>query len=78
MDIKNGFVGTVGNTPLIRLNSFSEETGCNILAKQNSSTLVVQSKTVQRYILLKMPKKKVYSNQVELSLKVLRVTLVLD
>ncbi|MBW4672428.1 MAG: cysteine synthase A [Cyanomargarita calcarea GSE-NOS-MK-12-04C] len=33
MDIKNGFIGTVGNTPLIRLNSFSEQTGCEILAK---------------------------------------------
>ncbi|MEB3279729.1 cysteine synthase A [Capilliphycus salinus ALCB114379] len=33
MDIKDGFVGTVGNTPLIRLNSFSEETGCEILGK---------------------------------------------
>jgi cysteine synthase A len=33
MDIKNGFVGTVGNTPLIRLNTFSQETGCEILAK---------------------------------------------
>ena len=33
MDIKAGFVGTVGNTPLIRLNSFSEETGCEILGK---------------------------------------------
>ncbi|MGF1540927.1 MAG: cysteine synthase A [Pleurocapsa sp.] len=33
MEIKNGFVGTVGNTPLIRLNSFSEETGCEILGK---------------------------------------------
>jgi cysteine synthase len=33
MDIKNGFVGTVGNTPLIRLHSFSEETGCEILGK---------------------------------------------
>ncbi len=33
MDIKNGFVGTVGNTPLIRLTSFSEETGCEILGK---------------------------------------------
>jgi cysteine synthase A len=33
MDIKYGFVGTVGNTPLIRLNSFSEETGCEILGK---------------------------------------------
>jgi len=33
MDIKNGFVATVGNTPLIRLNSFSEETSCEILGK---------------------------------------------
>lgn len=33
MDIKNGFIGTVGNTPLIRLNSFCEETGCEILGK---------------------------------------------
>ncbi|MBE9164438.1 MULTISPECIES: cysteine synthase A [Microcoleaceae] len=33
MDIKSGFVGTIGNTPLIRLNSFSDETGCEILGK---------------------------------------------
>lgn len=33
MDIKNGFVATVGNTPLIRLNSVSEATGCDILGK---------------------------------------------
>ena len=33
MDIKDGFVGTVGNTPLIRLSSFSEKTGCEILGK---------------------------------------------
>jgi len=33
MDIKQGFVNAVGNTPLIRLNSFSEETGCEILGK---------------------------------------------
>jgi cysteine synthase len=33
MDIKHGFVGAVGNTPLIRLNSFSDETGCEILGK---------------------------------------------
>jgi cysteine synthase len=33
MDIKNGFVDTVGNTPLIRLDSFCEETGCEILGK---------------------------------------------
>ncbi|MBD1868418.1 cysteine synthase A [Cyanobacteria bacterium FACHB-471] len=33
MDIRDGFVGAVGNTPLIRLHSFSEETGCEILGK---------------------------------------------
>lgn len=33
MDIKDGFVGTVGNTPLIRLNHVSQETGCEILGK---------------------------------------------
>ncbi|MBC6417614.1 MAG: cysteine synthase A [Prochloron sp. SP5CPC1] len=33
MNIKDGFIGTIGNTPLIRLNSFSEETGCEILGK---------------------------------------------
>lgn len=33
MDIKTGFVGTVGNTPLIRINSFSDQTGCEILGK---------------------------------------------
>lgn len=33
MDIRNGFISTIGNTPLIRLNSFSEETGCDILGK---------------------------------------------
>ena len=33
MDIKNGFVGAVGNTPLIRLTRLSEETGCEILGK---------------------------------------------
>ncbi len=33
MDIKRGFIDAVGNTPLIRLNSFSDETGCEILGK---------------------------------------------
>lgn len=33
MDIKGGFVGTVGHTPLIRLNRLSEATGCEILGK---------------------------------------------
>jgi cysteine synthase A len=31
--IRAGFSGSVGNTPLIRLNRFSDETGCEILGK---------------------------------------------
>src|ERR1700724_63517 len=33
MDIRDGFIGSVGNTPLIKLRRASEETGCNILGK---------------------------------------------
>jgi len=33
MDIRDGFVGTVGNTPLIKLRRASEATGCTILGK---------------------------------------------
>jgi cysteine synthase len=33
MEIKSGFIGAVGNTPLIRLNSLSDATGCEILGK---------------------------------------------
>jgi cysteine synthase A len=33
MDTKNGFVGTVGNTPLIKLKAASEATGCSIYGK---------------------------------------------
>ncbi|MGE5538771.1 MAG: cysteine synthase A [Gemmatimonas sp.] len=33
MDVRDGFIGTVGNTPLIRLKRASELTGCNILGK---------------------------------------------
>ncbi|HRO61929.1 MAG TPA: cysteine synthase A [Burkholderiaceae bacterium] len=32
-EIRDGFVGTIGNTPLIRLRKASEATGCEILAK---------------------------------------------
>ena len=32
-EIRDGFVGTIGNTPLIRLHKASEATGCEILAK---------------------------------------------
>ncbi len=33
MSLTDGFVGAVGNTPLIRLKHLSEETGCEILGK---------------------------------------------
>src|SRR6201992_1779464 len=33
MSISDGFAGSVGNTPLIRLRAVSEETGCQILGK---------------------------------------------
>ncbi len=33
MEIRDGFVGTIGNTPLIKLRRASEETGCTILGK---------------------------------------------
>jgi cysteine synthase len=31
--VLNGFMGTVGNTPLIKLEKFSKESGCDILVK---------------------------------------------
>src|SRR5947208_3100018 len=33
MQVRDGFVGTVGKTPLIKLRRPSEETGCTILGK---------------------------------------------
>ncbi len=33
MDIRDGFVGAIGHTPLIRLRRLSEQTGCEILGK---------------------------------------------
>jgi cysteine synthase A len=33
MTVREGFIGAVGNTPLIRLRRLSEETGCEILGK---------------------------------------------
>ena len=33
MSILNGLVDSIGNTPLIRINCLSEETGCEILGK---------------------------------------------
>ncbi len=33
MQLRDGFIGSIGDTPLIRLGHLSEETGCNILGK---------------------------------------------
>ncbi len=33
MDVRDGFIETIGNTPLIKLRRVSEETGCTILGK---------------------------------------------
>src|SRR5579883_3620101 len=33
MQVRDGFLGTIGNTPLIKLRRASEETGCEILGK---------------------------------------------
>ena len=33
MDIRDGFIGSIGDTPLIKLRRASEETGCTILGK---------------------------------------------
>jgi len=33
MDVRNGLIETIGNTPMIRLRKLSEETGCEILDK---------------------------------------------
>ncbi|HEV8390279.1 MAG TPA: pyridoxal-phosphate dependent enzyme, partial [Dongiaceae bacterium] len=33
MDIRDGFIGAIGNTPLIKLKQASELTGCTILGK---------------------------------------------
>ena len=33
MDVRSGFIDSIGNTPLIRLRRASEATGCNILGK---------------------------------------------
>src|ERR1700741_5426242 len=33
MQVRDGFVGTIGNTPLIRLRGPSQATGCNVLGK---------------------------------------------
>lgn len=31
--VRDGLIGSIGNTPIIRLNSISEATGCEVLGK---------------------------------------------
>jgi len=33
VEVRNGFIEAIGNTPLIRLRAASEATGCEILGK---------------------------------------------
>ena len=37
----NGVVAAIGNTPLIRINSLSEATGCEVLSVYNSFDLIL-------------------------------------
>jgi len=48
MTIRQSFSDAIGHTPLIRLNSFSDATGCEILGKASSSTPVARSRTAPR------------------------------
>jgi cysteine synthase len=45
MATRNGFIGAVGNTPLIRLGKLSAETGCEILGKAEFLNQVARSRT---------------------------------
>ncbi|MBT7355954.1 MAG: cysteine synthase A, partial [Rhodospirillaceae bacterium] len=33
MTIQDGFIGAIGDTPMVRLNAASDATGCEILGK---------------------------------------------
>lgn len=41
VDIKEGIEGCIGNTPLIRIKSLSEYTGCDILVKAEVSAISI-------------------------------------
>ena len=48
MDVRDGFIGTIGNTPADRLRKASEETGCEILGKAEFLTPAASSRTARR------------------------------
>jgi hypothetical protein len=70
MDIKRGFLEAIGNTPLIRLNSFSDATGCEILGKAEFLNPGGSVKDRAALYLSKMPSDAVSSNRAVPSLKV--------
>jgi hypothetical protein len=47
--IRDGYVGLVGNTPMIRIKSLSDATGCEILAKVQTDRMLLHRKS-GRYI----------------------------
>ncbi|GAB1600198.1 cysteine synthase 1-like [Argonauta hians] len=57
-DIRNGIVGMVGNTPLIKLKQMSKETGCEILAKAEFCNGGGSVKDRAAYYLIKDAEKK--------------------
>ena len=40
-DVRDGFAGSVGNTPLIRLRKLSEETGCEVRTRTDCGQYAV-------------------------------------
>jgi cysteine synthase A len=56
MDIKQGFVDAIGHTPLIRINSLSQATGCEILGKAEFLNPGDRLRTGRPSILFKMLK----------------------
>lgn len=55
VDIKNGIEGTIGKTPLIRIKSLSDATGCDILAKAEvlSYSVALFSTFIRRLMLIR-------------------------
>jgi cysteine synthase A len=37
MDVRSGFIDSIGNTPLIKLRAASDATGCNIYGRRSFS-----------------------------------------
>lgn len=55
MKFADGFVGLIGNTPLVRLDRLGAETGCEILGKAEFLNPAVRSRTGPRSTSFAMP-----------------------